>query len=37
VHGGLGEPDERVLAEVEAIRDLGRLDVLLDRLLDVAT
>ena len=27
----LGEPDERILAEVEAIRDLDRLDLLLDR------
>jgi hypothetical protein len=33
----LGEPAERVLAEVAAISDLDRLDLLLDRLLDVST
>jgi predicted transposase YdaD len=33
----LGQPDERVLALVAGIHDRGRLNLLLDRILDVAS
>jgi predicted transposase YdaD len=33
----LGQPDEPMLAEIVAISDLDRLNLLLNRLLDVAT